>query len=241
VPVAAWWGIGLGALGFIYAINAEAFVDALGSIPQFERIVRQFYPDVDIFSAGGILQLVFFGFGTLLIAAAAGMLAGGWASDESEGRLEMVLAAPIRRLRWAVASGLGVLAAVGVLSSIVAALLALGTSTVGHDPWAPVAGAFVLGAYGMALVGIGLAVGGLLRPGLAAPVAIGLGVTFYLLDTLGAALQLPDAVLDLSLTRHLGQPMAGSYDVPGTIACLVLAFGGVAVAALGLSRRDVTR
>jgi hypothetical protein len=72
-------------------------------------------------------------------------------------------------------------------------------------------------------------------------VAIGLGVTFYLLDTLGAALQLPDVVLDLSLTRHLGQPMAGAYNVAGTAACLVLAFGGVALAAFGLTRRDVTR
>jgi len=90
-------------------------------------------------------------------------------------------------------------------------------------------------------VGIGLAVGGVVRPTLAAPVALGLGVVFYLLDTLGAALQLPDAILDLSLTKHLGQPMAGVFDVPGTVACAVLALGGVAVAAFGLRRRDVGR
>ena len=241
LPVGAWWGLGLGALGFIYAINAQAFVDALGSIPQFEQIVRQFYPDVDIFSAGGILQLVFFGFGTLLIAAAAGMLAGGWASDEGEGRLELVLAAPIRRLRWGLLSGFGVLAAAAVLAAVVALLVALGTAPVGDDPVQPAVGALVLGAYGAALAGVGIAAGGLVRAGLAAPVAIGLGVTFYLLDTLGAALQLPDAVLDLSLTRHLGQPMAGAVNLPGTVLCLALAVGGVVAGAWGLSRRDVTR
>ena len=241
LPVGAWWGVGLGALGFVYALNAEAFVEALGSIPQFEQIVRQFYPNIDILSAGGILQLVFFGFGSLLIAAAAGMLAGGWASDESDGRLELVLSTPMSRVRWALASGLGVLAAAAVLAVFVAVLVALGTGPVGDDPAQPALGAMVLGSYGAALAGVGMAVGGLVRPGLAAPVAIGLGVTFYLLDTLGAALQLPDAVLDLSLTRHLGQPMAGAYDVPGTVACLLLAFGGVAIAALGLNRRDVTR
>jgi ABC-2 type transport system permease protein len=241
LPEAIGWGMGLGVFGFVFAANAEEFVSALRAIPQVEAIVRQFYPGVDMFTVGGILQLVFFGFGSLLMAAAAGTLAGGWASDENEGRLELVLAAPVRRVRWVAESGLGVLVAILTLAAIVAVLIAIGTLAVGGDPARPALGAFVLGAYGAALAGVGLAVGGLVRPTLAAPVAIALGVTFYLLDTLGAALRLPEAILDLSLTSHLGQPMAGSYDVPGTIACLVLAGGGVAVAAIGLNRRDVTR
>lgn len=241
MPAAAWWGLGVGVMGLVYALNAEAFIEALRSIPQVEEMVSRFYPGVDIFSAGGILQLVFFGFGTLLIAAAAGMLVSGWASDETERRLEMGLAAPIGRSRWAVASGLGVLGAVALLTAIVAALVLVGTTAVGHDPAAPVAGSVVLGLYCAALVGVGLAVGGVVRPALAAPVALGLGVVFYLLDTLGAALRLPEAILDLSLPRHLGQPMAGVFDPVGIVACAVLAIGGVAIAAAGMSRRDVGR
>ena len=34
-------------------------------------------------------------------------------------------------------------------------------------------------------------------------------IATFLLDTLGAALKLPDWVLELSLYKHLGQPMAG--------------------------------
>jgi hypothetical protein len=98
-----------------------------------------------------------------------------------------------------------------------------------------------MGLYAAALVGIGLAVGGLVRPGLAGPVAAGLGVTFYLLDTLGVALQLPDPILQLSLSSHLGQPMAGSFDVAGIAACAGLALGGIAVAARGLGGRDIGR
>jgi hypothetical protein len=99
----------------------------------------------------------------------------------------------------------------------------------------------VLGLYGAALAGVGLAVGGLVRPELGAAAAGGLGVSFYLLDTLGAALNLPEAVLDLSLTRHLGQPMAGVFDAGGVIACAAIAVGGVAVCAMGLRARDVGR
>jgi ABC-2 type transport system permease protein len=241
LTASTWWGLGLGSMGFIYAANADAFIEALSSVPQMREMVERFFPGVDIFSAGGILQLVFFGFGSLLVAAVAGTLVSGWASDESDRRLELLLAAPIGRARWAVLSGAGVIAAVAWFTLITAALVALGTIVVGDDPANPILGAVVLGLYGAALVGIGLAVAGLLRPGLGATVAGGLGVTFYLIDTLGAALNLPDAVLDLSLTRHLGQPMAGVVDGAGIVACVALAVGGIVVGAMGLRSRDVGR
>ena len=90
--------------------------------------------------------------------------------------------------------------------------------------------------------GSGLAVGGLVRASLAAPVAAGLVIATFLLDTLGEALDLPDAVLDLSLYRHLGQPMAGGLR-PGRDrrAPPVLAVGGLLVGAWGLRRRDLDR
>jgi ABC-2 type transport system permease protein len=241
LSAASWWGVGLGSMGFVYAVNVEAFIDALASIPQVEAMVERFFPGVDLFTTGGILQLVFFGFGTLLIAAAAGMLVNGWASDESDRRLEMLLSAPVSRARWSVLSGLGVMGAMALLTAVMGALVTLGTVLVGHDPANPILGTGVLGLYGAALVGVGLAVGGLVRPELGAAAAGGLGVAFYLLDTLGAALNLPEAVLDLSLTRHLGQPMAGVFDAGGVIACAAIAVGGVAVCAMGLRARDVGR
>jgi ABC-2 type transport system permease protein len=241
LPVAAWFGLGLGLMGLVYAINSAAFTESLRSIPQIQRIVQQFMPGVDIFTPGGVLQLVFFGFGTLLVAGAAGLLASGWASDESEGRLEVILAAPVSRTAWGVRSGVGALGAVAVLGVAMAALVAVGVIGAGGDPLDPVLGALVLGGYTAALLGVGLAAGGLVRPSLAGPVAAGLGLAFYLIDVLGAALQLPDELLQLSLTRHLGQPMAGVFDASGIVACAVLALGGVAVAAVGLRRRDIER
>ena len=97
---------------------------------------------------------------------------------------------------------------------------------VGGDPVQPMLGRLVLGLYAAALAGIGLALGGFVRPILAGVVPAALGLAFYLLDILGAALQLPDVILDLSMTQHLGQPMAGIFDSAGIGLCAVLAVGG---------------
>ena len=63
------------------------------------------FPGVDYASAGGFLQLLFVELGVILAGLAAATFVGGWASDETSGRLEMVLATPLSRVRWAIAGG----------------------------------------------------------------------------------------------------------------------------------------
>ena len=92
----------------------------------------------------------------------------------------------------------------------------------------PVVGIGILGLAAAAFAGVGLAVGGLVRSSLAAGVTGVLIVATLLLDTLGAALKLPQWVLDLSLYKHLGQPMAGIYDPVGIVVATVMAVGGLA-------------
>jgi len=92
-----------------------------------------------------------------------------------------------------------------------------------------------------AFTGVGLAAGGLVRTSLAVGVTGFLVIATMLLDTLGAALKLPDWVLDLSLYRHLGQPMAGVIDPFGIAVATVMVVGGVALCTVGLRRRDIGR
>lgn len=238
---ASWWAIGIGGFGLMFTLQADAFVESLNSVPQMRDMVQRFFPNVDITSTAGILQLVFFGFGTLLAAIAASTIAGGWASDERDGRLEVVLSAPLTRLGWALRSGAGTLLAVAWFGVLTGLLIAAGVVGQGDDPVFPFIGALVLALYAAALVGVGIAVAGVVRPALAGGVAAGLGLTFYLLDTLGSAIGLPEALLDLSLTEHLGEPMAGNLDGVGMLACAVLAIGGTVLGAWGLSRRDIER
>ncbi len=241
LPAAIAWGLGLGLFGLVTAMSADQFVKSLGSIPQIIAMVKQIYPNEDILSTGGFLQLSFFQQGIIVIGLAAGGFVGGWASDEGDRRLELILGAPVSRARWALRSGVAVLASIAVMTAVMAVGVAIGASTQAGNPLAIVPGLAVLGLYGMALAGIGLAVGGLIRPSLAAPVTVILGLAFYLIDLIGSILDLPDFIVDLALNRHLGRPILGSYDEVGLVVCVALAVGGVLLCAFGVRRRDIGR
>ena len=90
------------------------------------------------------------------------------------------------------------------------------------------------------MAGIGVAVGGLVRAGIAGPVVAVVTIATWFVAIIGPALRLPDFVLDLALTAHYGLPMVGQWDAAGIVASLVLAIGGVAIGAWGFARRDLS-
>ena len=239
--IAIAWGLGIGAYAALIVGSAKAFAESIGSLPQIAALIRVIYPDIDISQPSGILQLSFFNFGALLVGLAGASFVAGWSGDETGGRLAVVMSAPITRLRWMLRSGLGVLAAIGVTTLVLALIVAVAVATQGGSLAEPVAGIGVLGLASAAFAGIGLATGGIVRASLAAPATAFVVMATFLLDTLGAALDLPEFVLDLSLYRHLGQPIAGAFDPVGLVIASVLAFGGLVVGAIGLQRRDLDR
>ena len=195
----------------------------------------------DYASAGGFLQLLFVEFGILLAGLAAATFVSGWASDETSGRLEMVLATPLSRLRWALAGGIGMLVNVAVFVALTMVGIAIGVASSDSEITTPAAGSLILGVYAVALVGIGMAVGGLFRTGWAAPFVVVFIVATWFVQLLGPLLGLPEAVTSLALTSHFGQPMVGVWDVPGTVAALAIGVAGIAVGAFGFARRDLRR
>jgi putative exporter of polyketide antibiotics len=63
---------------------------------------------------------------------------------------------------------------------------------------------------------------------------------FFLYDLIAITARFSPEFAGLSLSAHLGQPMVGIFDVPGTLLLVALAVGGVAVGALGMRRRDLS-
>jgi ABC-2 type transport system permease protein len=235
------WGAGLGLFGLILGNTSRDFLEQIQKSPMFLQLLQQAFPNTDYASAGGFLQLLFVQFGVVLAGLAAATFVGGWASEETSGRLEMVLATPLSRLRWGLASGTGALINVGVFVALVAGGIALGISSSAGDVATPVIGSLILGVYAAALVGIGLAVGGVLRTSWAAPAVVIVVLLTWLVQLLGPLLGLPDFVQNLALTAHLGQTMVGVWDWGGVAASLALALGGIALGAWGLQRRDLVR
>jgi ABC-2 type transport system permease protein len=239
LPTALAWGLGLGVYGLVIAASATAFTDLIHTSPDFARILQAVFPGTDILSVGGFLQLLFFQFGLILAGLAAASLVGAWASDETSGRLEMLLSTPLARARWVVAGGLAIAGQIVVFLVVAAIGIAIGTATIGGDVAGPVIGTFALGAFAAAFAGIGLAIAGVWRAGWAAPAVALLTIGTWFLDTIVPAFNLPDVVHELALTAHYGLPMLGRWDAGGLAASAVLAIGGVAAGVWGFRQRDL--
>jgi putative exporter of polyketide antibiotics len=143
------------------------------------------------------------------------------------------------RARWVIAGGVGAMLAVVVTTVLLAAGIGLGAAAGGATAGDAIVGTASLGLYAAAIVGVGVAVGGLWRTSLAAEIAALVVVATYLVDLLAPPLNLPDWVHQLALTAHLGQPMIGQWNLAGVAACVVIAAGGILLGAWGMDRRDV--
>jgi ABC-2 type transport system permease protein len=239
LPVALGWGLGLGIFGLFIAAASRQLADALLDSPDMIDVLRTAFPNIDLTTAGGCLQFIFVELGFIVAGFAAATLVAGWASDETSGRLELVLASPLARRGWAVRSGLGVYLAIVAMTAVLALGIGVGALAAGSDPLTPMSGTIVMGLYTAALAGVGFAIGGLFRASIAGEIVAVIVVVTYLIDLLAPALRLPDWVHQLALTAHLGQPMIGIWDWVGIAACLTLALGGLVLSGWGMSRRDV--
>ncbi len=238
LPAGVAWGGGLAAFAFVIAAASRSFAEGIGAAPDIVRVFEQFFPG-DPTSPAWLLQMAFADFGFVLVGLAAATFVGEWASDETSGRLELLLSTPLTRARSAICAGLAASLAMAVTVALLAAALAAGVVIAEGDWRTPTLGVAALAVYGAALGGFGFAVGGLWRPSMAAPAVAVAALATFLVDLLAQPLDLPEWVHELALSAHMGKPMVGVWDAAGLVACLGLIVGGVAVGALGMRRRDV--
>jgi polyether ionophore transport system permease protein len=242
LPTGLAWGLGLGIFGLVIAAASRSLADTFATMsPDTLKVFRDLLPDFDITTAGGFLQFVFVQIGSIVIGFGAATLVAGWASDETSGRLELLLSTPLARRAWAVRSGLGVYLAITVITFVLMLGVGIGAAVAGSDALTPMLGSLVLGLYAAALAGVGLAIGGLFRASIAGEIVAVLVILTFLVDLVVPALKLPEWVHQLALTAHLGQPMVGTWDAAGIATCLVLAAAGLLLGGWGVGRRDIAR
>ena len=239
LPASLAWGLGIGVFGLVLAASGQGFIDQLHNSSQFMELLAQVFPGIDFASVGGFLQLLFIELGIVLGGLAAATLVASWASEEMSGRLEMVIAAPLSRLRWALSGGAGMFFDMALIIALVALGIGLGGASTGGDLLTPILGSSVLAFYGWALIGVGMAVGGLVGSRFATPVVVIVVLLTWFVQLLGPLLGLPDFIQNLALTRHLGQTMVGVWDWGGVAAAIAIGVIGVAIGSWGFSRRDL--
>jgi ABC-2 type transport system permease protein len=241
LPMALAWGIGLGIWALVMGAASGSLVEAFDKSPDLQRVLQAAFPAYDVASAGGVLQLLFIQMGFIAAGLGAATLAAGWASDETDGRLELLLGTPLARGRWAIASGVGVFGAIAAMTVVAAAGVTIGVASAHGDVVTPAVGSVTLGLYAAAAAGVGFAFGGLVRGSIAGDAAAIAVIATELIDFLAPPLNLPDWFHRLALTANMGLPMVGQWNWAGVVACLAIAVGGLLIGAWGMRRRDVAR
>lgn len=240
LPRALSWGIGMGVMGALLASLVGSFAKQIGQDTSLVSTFSAIFPSQNLKTAGGWLGLwaqLFF----IAAGFAAATFVSKWASDETEGRLEMVLATPLARSRWVIAGGTAALLAVALMTFLFMAGIWIGCVSGGVPSADATLGSAALGVYAVAIVGIGVAIGGMWRTSIAAEIAAVVVLVTYLIDLLAPPLKLPDWFHQLALTVHFGAPMVGHWDGAGVATCLAIAVGGVAIGAIGIRRRDIAK
>lgn len=194
---------------------------------------------------GTVVDQYFVGMMTMFAVIAAGFAiqaALRLRAEESDGRAEPLLAAPVDRLRWAgshlVFALLGPTLGLAAFGAATGLAHGLNTGDLGRDLPRVLAAALVQLPAVWLFAGLAFALFGLL-PRLAAG-AFAVLLASLLLGWLGGELQLSRWVLDLSVFNHIPQLPGGEVTVLPLAALTVTAAALILLGLYGLRRRDMS-
>jgi ABC-2 type transport system permease protein len=189
-----------------------------------------------------LLSMMLFLFLLALVAAYSVIQVAGWVSDETEGRLELLLAAPSSR--WRRLINRFVVALISV--TLIIGLCALTFYVVGWLAGTTVDAAKLTGAFAglwviaVITIGTGIGLAGVI-PDKTVAILSGLVVISFLVELLREALKLPGWLLDLSVFHQYGQPLLNGLDWRPML--IILGLGVIFTLAGGLRfyRRDILK
>ena len=182
-----------------------------------------------------------FGILPIFLMAFAVTQVNRWASDESDGRLDLVLSAPRSRARVLLGrfAALSTAAAVIGLAALVATLVASSVSGVTLNTANVVAATLGLIPMGLLVAAIGFLAAGWLRTAADTGLVSFLLAAWFFISFVGPELKLPEATLRLSAFYYYGTPLLHGLQVANM--AVVVAVGAIALVlgTLRFSRKDI--
>jgi ABC-2 type transport system permease protein len=239
-PSLIGWTIGGALTGAIAGAVGGRIADAGELAQTLQELLSSFVP-------GGRGQLI-----DLLVAAVvaiAGILAAAAGAqaimrargEESDGRIELVLAAPVRRVSWLL--GYVLVAVASVVGVSLAAGLAAGASFLSTDAerfWPSVLAGVAQIPAGLAFVALTTLVFAVL-PRLTVPVGWAAIAVGFMIGQFGGLLRIPDGVRDASPFRHTPAiPPVDGADWSGAFWLVGISVAVLAVSAVLVRTRQLT-
>jgi ABC-2 type transport system permease protein len=243
------WTLAIAAVGVLYA----AFWPLMDN-PEMAAVLEAYPPELlnalgftDITSPAGYLGATSFGLlgPILVIVFAAALGSRAIAGDEESGRLDVLLAHPVERWQVVVqrAGAMVVAITLPVAALFIALLIAAGPADFASIGAANLAAASLhLGLLGLFFGSLGLAVGAVTGSrGLAWGSIALVGVLGYIANTLGPSIDAISWSRSFSPFYYYsgGKPLLNGVQVDDALVLLACSVALVAVAIIGLRRRDI--
>ncbi len=231
------WALGAGFFAFYLGSTARQTTDLiLGSAGFRNYLIAAGHGNPYIALTG----YFWFGIALLLLAVYAISQVARWSADDNEGRLEMIMSAPLSRTGVVVERAVALLLRLAIILAISSVALYLGgaVARIHFDPGALAVASVLLIPFGLSFAAIGA-----LLAGRAPRATVAVLVTFtflsYLLSQLGPLLKWPDWALKLSVFNLYGAPLTNGVDWTGLWIMSAITIAGFAGGAVLMQRRDV--
>ena len=244
VPTLWWTLIIAGFAAWMVAVDKQV-ESSLNSLMQSSSLLRDIITKV---GGGGasmsatILSFLYVFLPVLLMAFAVTQTSR-WASDEEDGRLELVLATPQPRLRVL----LGRFAAL-TTATIFIALVTLGASALAAageglqlDGGNLTAATLAMIPLGLLIAALGYLFSGWLRTAIDTGLLSFLLAIWFFITFVGPDLNWSDSVLRLSAFYYYGTPLLNGLNVSGTIGVLLVGIVALVLASMRFVRKDIGR
>ena len=249
-PSALWWGVAVGCYTMLLTTLLrqlqQNLIDLLGDLarsgPMYAQLIARFTRGGDVAANMALLNLVF----TLLvvvIAAFAVTTANRWASEEEEGRFELVLSTPNPRRRVILARFGAAAIALTVVTGQIFAGAAAAAALVGMqlDTGRVAQAAFGMVPVGLVVAAAGYLLSGWLRTRAVTGTLIALVIASFVLTLLTPLFHWPDAVLQLSAFEHYGAPLVDGLRLARMLGLLGVAGAMLSLATVRFAHKDLAR
>jgi ABC-2 type transport system permease protein len=237
VGLAVWVASTL-LLGALMVSVTKSVADALFSDP---RLAAVFVHAAAGPAYAALLGLIWFGIALLLLAGYAVVQVSRWAAQDQEGRVEMLLSAPISRSRVIVdrATEFAIASLLIVIGGYIGVAVSLPSSGLQLDAGHVFTASLLLWPFALAFGGLGVAVASR-WPRIAVPFLAAFAVVEYFLGDLAPLFRLPDWMANLSVFHLYGNPVAGATSWTPVLSMLLVFLAGFGAALALMRRRDVS-
>ncbi|MHA7304908.1 ABC transporter permease [Arthrobacter sp. TMN-49] len=240
-PTLIGWSVAAGLLGSIAGGLGPVVTDMIGGNESLRELIARLVPGsraeiIDVFTTALL------GIAGVLGAAAGIQAVLRLRAEESEGRAEMLLAAPRSRTRWLGVNLLMAGASVTVVALVAGTATTIGLALSGVPVGRPglLIGAALAHIPAAAVFVAATAVLFAAVPRVSVPLGWGLLACGLVLGQFGELLRLPVWLQDVSPFRHSAAMPVEQFDPAATLAMIAIAVAGAGIAAYLFRRRDLT-